>query len=993
MTRPNSAHLSPPVRLLVAAAVLGIALTALAGGAAAPAGPGHATPPQMPVEWELDPRVPLSAEQDAWVETMLASMTLEQRVGQILMVRAFGEFYSEDSSVRTDLETLVRELGLGGVILFRSEVYEGAALLDDLQRVAARAGHLPLIMAADFEWGADFRINGAVAMPTAMAVGATHDFEAAEWMGRSAARDARALGLHWIFAPVADVNVDPLNPVINVRAFGEDPAQVSAMAAAFVRGAQAGGVLATAKHFPGHGDTGVDSHIALPTLNHDIERLRAVELAPFRATIDAGVASVMTAHMAVPALTEDADLPATLSYSILTDLLRNDMGFGGLVVTDAMEMGGISRRWWSGAAAVEAVRAGSDMVLLPPQPRAVHAALVRAVQRGDLPAERLDAAVREVLRAKARLRLTDSPAHDVLRELPSRFGGGEEVDAAQRVADAAVTLLRDDDGILPLDAREWQKVVVVGISDNDSAAPTGDFVAALRGSLAAVESYSIDGRTSGDEAADIVAAAAKARTVVLAVRVRVRTSTGKIALPTRQARFAETLSRLDVPTIVVALGSPYSVSGFEDSSTVLATYGWSRPLQRAAARAITGEIAVRGRLPVSVPGAYGRGDGLARAPLGAALTTRRAAAGEDVESQPDLSQARAALERWVDAGAFPGAVYVVGYENSIIGHGALGRMSVAPDAAPMPENALFDLASLTKVVGTTPVAMLAVQRGYLRLDYAVTDLVPEFAGPGRDAVTVRHLLTHSSGLPAYVEYYRDFDPAALTPEARERILERIYGTDLEAQPGARYAYSDLGIILLGEVLTRALGEPYWDFAEREIFAPLGMSDTGWLPAASERPRIPPTEDDPWRGRVVHGEVHDENAHAMGGLSSHAGLFSTAADLSVYAQMLLNLGTYDHERVLSRSVVAQWRRRQGLPEDSSRALGWDTAWQSQRWGMFSEDAFGHTGYTGTSLWVDPSRDLFVILLTNRVNPTRENTQIIQARVDFHTEVVAAIDRAR
>jgi CubicO group peptidase (beta-lactamase class C family) len=172
-----------------------------------------------------------------------------------------------------------------------------------------------------------------------------------------------------------------------------------------------------------------------------------------------------------------------------------------------------------------------------------------------------------------------------------------------------------------------------------------------------------------------------------------------------------------------------------------------------------------------------------------------------------------------------------------------------------------------------------------------------------------------------------------------------------------------------------------------------MSDTGWLPAEPERPRIPPTEDDPWRGRVVHGEVHDENAHAMGGLSSHAGLFSTAADLSVYAQMLLNLGTYDHERVLSRSVVAQWRRRQGLPEDSSRALGWDTAWQSQRWGMFSEEAFGHTGYTGTSLWVDPSRDLFVILLTNRVNPTRENTQIIQARVDFHTEVVAAIDRAR
>ncbi len=992
MTRPNSAHLSPPVRLLVTAAVLIIAGAALAGGSNVPAVPS-APAPQAAAEWQLDPREPLTPEQDAWVETMLTAMTLEQRVGQILMVRAFGEFYAEDDAVRTDLEGLVRELALGGVILFRSEVYEGAALLDDLQQIAAGAGHLPLIMAADFEWGADFRINGAVPFPTAMAVGATYDTEAAEWMGRSAGRDARALGLHWIFAPVADVNVDPTNPVINVRAFGEDAGHVSEMAAAFVRGAQAAGVLATAKHFPGHGDTGVDSHIALPVLTHDAARLHAVELAPFRATIDAGVASVMTAHMAVPALTGDPDLPATLSHEVLTGLLRDDMNFDGLVVTDAMEMGGISRRWWSGAAAVEAVKAGSDMVLLPPNPRAVHAALVRAVERGDLPPARLDDAVREVLRAKARLRLTDMPAQGVLQSLPANFGGSDEIAASQHVADAAVTLLRDDDEILPLDAREWQKVVVVGISDNNQAAPTGDFVAALRDDLASVESYSIDGRTSGDEAADIVAAAAKARTVVLAVRVRVRTSTGRIALPTRQARYAEMLARLEVPTVVVALGSPYSVAAFTDSSTVLATYGWSRPLQRAAARAITGEIAVRGRLPVSVPGVHGRGDGLARAPLAGGLATRRGAAGDELQSQPDLSAARAALESSAAGGAFPGAVYMVGHENVIIGRGAVGRMSVAPDAPPMPENALFDLASLTKVVGTTPVAMLAVQRGHLRLDYRVTDLVPEFSGPGRDGITVRHLLTHSSGLPAYVEFYREFDPTALTSAARERILSRIYSTDLEAQPGARYAYSDLGIILLGEVLTRALGEPYWEFASREIFDPLGMRDTQWLPGADEFSRIPPTEDDPWRGRVVHGEVHDENAHAMGGLSTHAGLFSTAADLSIYAQMLLNMGVYDHERILSRGVISQWRRRQELPQDSSRGLGWDTAWGSNRWGMFDAEAFGHTGYTGTSLWVDPSRDLFVILLTNRVNPTRENTQIIQARVDFHAEVVAAIDELR
>ena len=993
MTPLYLSHLSSPVRALVGAATLILAGIAVAGSVPVPAVPAAAVGVQATrTPWRLDPRTPLTLEEEIWVEQTLAGMSLEERVGQMLMVRAFGEYYASDNETRQALESLVRDLAVGGVILFRSEVYEGAALLSDLQAISSAAGHVPLIMASDFEWGADFRINSAVGMPTAMAVGATQDVAAAEWMGRASARDARALGIHWIFAPVADVNVDPSNPVINVRAFGEDPDHVGSMAAAFVRGAQAGGVLATAKHFPGHGDTGVDSHIALPVLPHNAARLEAVELAPFRQAIDAGVASVMTAHMAVPALTNDPQLPATLSQKVLTDLLRDDMAFDGLVVTDAMEMGGITRRWWSGAAAIEAVRAGSDMVLLPPQPRAVHAALVRAVQRGDLTEARLDEAVRKVLQAKARLRLTAAPADDVLAALPDRFGGGEEIAGAADVADAAVTLLRDRDGILPLDARTWQKVVVVGVSDSNEPAPTQDLVAELRSALASVQVFSIDGRTRGEDAADIVAAAAQARTVVLAVRVRVRTSSGRITLPERQARYAEMLARLEVPTIVVSLGSPYTVAVFSQASTVLATYGWSRPLQEAAARAITGAIPIHGSLPVSVPGEYSRGDGLVRPALDATLRYRGEGepAGDVV---PDLTAARAVLGRWADAGAFPGAVYAIGYRSEVVGFGAVGRMSSASDALPMREDALFDLASLTKVVATTPVAMLAVQRGYLRLDYPVSEIVSEFAGAGRDGITVRQLLTHTSGLPAYVEFYREFDPTALTPAARDRILERIYSTPLEVTPGQRYAYSDLGIILLGEVLTRALGEPYWEFARRELYAPLGMTDTQWNPPAGLRDRIPPTEDDPWRGRVVHGEVHDENAHAMGGLSSHAGVFSTAQDLAIYAQTLLNLGTYDHRRVLERSTISRWRERQGTPADSSRALGWDTAWESGRWGMFAPEAFGHTGYTGTSLWIDPTRDLFVVLLTNRVNPTRENTKHVDARIEFHNEVVRAIDRAR
>jgi beta-glucosidase-like glycosyl hydrolase/CubicO group peptidase (beta-lactamase class C family) len=986
MTGHHKAHLRPLLRVVAGVLVLLAALAAMTGGRLSEVG---GIPEAAAAETDLlpiDPRIALPAEAAAWVADHLASMSLEEKAGQVLMVRAFGEYYPEDAEQRRELVGLVEDLALGGVILFRSQAYAGAALLHDLQSAAAAAGHLPLIVAADFEWGADFRIDGAVPFPTAMAVGATFDAAAAEWMGRASASDARALGIHWIFAPVADVNVNPRNPVINVRAFGEAPDHVAGMVAAFVRGAQAAGVLATAKHFPGHGDTSVDSHLALPVLSHDSQRLQQVELAPFRAAIDAGVASVMTAHLAVPALTADQGLPATLSPAILTDLLRQQLAFEGLIVTDAMEMGGISRRWWSGQAAVEALAAGADMVLLSPNPRAVHAAVVGAVRRGDLEESRLNDAVRKVLAAKARLGITEKSRALPLEGLPQRFAPASEIAAAQRVSDAAITLLRDRSELLPLDARRWNDVVVVGISDSDTPAPTGAFTAALREPLANVRSFSIDGRTRGDEAAAIVAAAARARTLVLAVRVRLRTSSGTIELPERQARYAKMLADLEAPTIVVALGSPYAAAAFPRASTVLAAYGWSDPLQRAAARAMVGASSISGKLPVSVPGLYPVGHGEAREPLDARL----------VRADPgavDLSDARAALRAAVDDGAFPGATYAIGHRGRIIGSGAVGRMSSAPDASPMPDDALFDLASLTKVVATLPVAMLAIERGALRLDYPVQALVPEFAGRGRGDVTIRHLLTHSSGLPAYVEFFSDFEPAGAGDTARRRVLERIYQTDLTSPPGTRYVYSDLGIILLGEVLTRAFGEPYDAVARREIFGPLGMSDTDWNPSASELGRIPPTENDGWRGRVVHGEVHDRNAFVMGGVSSHAGLFSTANDLAIYAQMMLNLGTYDHTRVLRRSTADSWRRRQNVVAGSSRGLGWDTAFGSDRWGMLSATAFGHTGFTGTSLWIDPPRELFVVLLSNRVNPTRDNTGHVQARVDFHAAVVAAIDRAR
>ncbi len=979
-------------------------------------------PPQLTeLTAPLDPRTPLPPEAAAWVESTLAGMSVAQRAGQVLMVRAFGEYYAADAAQRQELTRQVESLELGGVVLFRSEAYEAAALVADLQRSAAGTGQPPLLIAADFEWGAEFRVGGAVPYPTAMAVGATGDVEAAEWMGRASGRDARALGVHWIFAPVADVNNNPRNPVINVRSFGESPDQVGRLAAAFVAGAQAAGAMATAKHFPGHGDTGVDSHISMPVLRVDSQRLQSVELAPFRDTIEAGVSSVMTAHLSVPAITADEQLPATLSHAVLTDLLRNQLDFDGLIVTDAMEMGGITERWWSGQAAVRALAAGADVVLLPPFPDAVRSAIVRGVRSGELPAARLEEAVRRVLQAKARLGLHREHSQPLLAELPERFAPRSDAVRAEEVAADAVTLLRDRGDIVPLDARRFHRVVVVGISDTNTPVDVATLTGALRRRFGGVVSASIDGRTTGDEAAGILSEASRATTVVMAVRARVRSNQERITLPDRQQRYGQMITGLDVPVIMVALGSPYVVGAFPDAETAVVAYGWSDPLQRAVAAALTGETPWRGHLPVTVPGLYPLGYGLERpaldaslrvagsvAPAGAAdmadatpttpttdasavATAPARASGDDVLSADALEPARAVLQQFVDSQGFPGAVYAVGHRSTLVDLGAVGRMSYDAGAATMPADAVFDLASVTKVVATTTVAMKAVEAGRLRLDYPVQAYLPAFSGGGREAVTIRDLLLHTSGLPPFVTFYRDYDPAAVGPDTRADILRRILATDLESPAGERYSYSDLGIILLGEILDRALGESYESFAMREIFAPLGMSDTRWNPPDSWRDRIPPTELDPWRGRIVHGEVHDENAAAMGGVSSHAGLFSTAGDLASFAQMMLNLGTLDHRRVLSRATVARWTRRQNDPEGSSRAIGWDTAHQSQSWSMFSERSYGHTGFTGTSVWIDPERDLFVILLTNRVHPTRDNTQIRDARVAFHRAIVEAVDR--
>jgi beta-N-acetylhexosaminidase len=911
----------------------------------------------------------------SWVARTLQAMRLRDKVAQLIAVRVDGRFANTRSPEFAALSHEVVENHVGAVVLFAGNVYESAVLLNALQT----RSRLPLLVAADFERGASFRIADTTPFPYQMAIGATGSEDYAYREGIATATEARALGVHWVYAPVVDVNNNPDNPVINIRSFGEDPETVARLGAAFIKGARANGVLTTAKHFPGHGDTATDSHIGLPVVASSRSRLDAVELVPFRRAIEAGVDSIMTAHVAVPEITGDAATPATLSSKVLTGLLRGELGFHGLVVTDAMEMGGITTRYWTGLAALRALQAGADMILLPTDTEVVLDEVIRAVRRGDINEGRIDQSVEKVLEAKSRLGLhrRRTVQIEAIAETVSR---PEDRALAQDIADHSITVVKDERHILPLNPLRPPRILSLVLSSDADSAPGSVFQTEMRRRFAGIRTLAADPRITKEFLDSVSTGVASADIVVCATLVRVVTGKGNVALPDTQRAAFDRLIASGKPVIWVAFGNPYLLPLYPQVAAYACTFSYAEVSQVAAAKALSGAIPISGRMPVSIPGQCGIGAGLQIAPFEmrlqpAAPETKGLAKDAFVETQR-------VLYNCVQEKTFPGAALVVGYRGSMVFSAAAGRLSYEPSSPAVSADTLYDLASVSKVVATASAAMMLAESGRLILNAPVQEYIPEFQGPGKDKVTVEALLTHSAGLPAFAPFYKD-------TQGYEQILNRLYRTPLEYEPGTKSTYSDLGMILLGEVINRASGRTLDRFIGERLFEPLGLKNTLYRPPRALLPRIAPTEDDPWRKRVVHGEVHDENAYAMGGVAGHAGLFSTARDLAVFAQMLLNGGIYDHRRFFSSESIRRFTALHGRPE-FERSLGWSKPSQSSWTGrIFSPAAYGHTGFTGTMIWIDPERELFIVLLTNRVHPSRSNTRIEEARQAVCEAVVRAL----
>ena len=918
----------------------------------------------LPSESTTPIPAPMGQAAEAWVDSTLASLDLGERVAQMFAVRTGGRLLNEDPDVWPRVMDHVSRLGVGGVIFFQGAPEEQAALVNQLQREAP----IPLLVSQDMEWGAGMRLDRASRYPVSMAIAATGDPDLAYEAGYGTALEARAVGVYQVFAPVADVNMNPKNPVISTRAYSDRPDVTAEYVAAFVRGAQDGGVLATVKHFPGHGGTSSDSHETLPVVWASRARLDSLDLIPFQSALQAGVAGVMTAHVAFPGLGDPIDLPATLSSRIVTGMLRDSLGFDGLIVTDALNMEGIVQTGSAADIAVRTVEAGVDMLLMSTDVDSAHAAIVAAVRSGRVSEKRIEASVRRILRAKASVGLHLRPVLD-LGPLDDVLRSGRQRALESIIAQRSLTLVSGS--LTP--ERRGGRVLVVALSerDEDDDLP---FLLRLGRDLPDVtfDLVSVNARSASRNREALIRRARGYSSIITLSLLAASTWEQRAGAAAEYRRLLAGITASGRPQTLVVFGTPYVAAALDPMPRgVLLAWDRSEAMQEAAAQAIAGRLTVTGRLPITVSETLPFGFGIDQASTGVREAVPEAL-GLDSAT---LALTDSLMEAAIHARAFPGAAVIIGRGDAVAFSRAYGRFTYNSGLA-VTTSSPYDLASLTKVIATTTALMLLVDQGKITLDDRVARYVPDFGLKGKDIVTIRHLLTHTGGLIPFRTFHRQ----GMT--SRRAVLEAIFNEELQYEPGTESRYSDFGPIMLALLVEQVTQQPFDHFVRESVFEPLGMGSTGYRTTGRPDPAVVPTEiDDTFRKRLLQGEVHDETAWILGGTAGHAGLFSTADDLSRFASMMAQEGRVGGRVFIRPETVRLFTTRADTTGPSTRALGWDTralpgdgpVSPSSAGTLFGPRSFGHTGFTGTSLWIDPDSGLFVILLSNRVYPTRNNTR--------------------
>lgn len=914
--------------------------------------------------------------EEVTVDFLLDEMTLREKIGQLFFIRAKGYFKNVADDSYRQLASKIKDYKVGGIVFFQGSIYGQAVLTNRLQTIS----EIPLWITQDMEFGAAMRIEETTRLTPAMGIAATQNPDYAYLAGKVTAREAKALGVHQIFAPVLDVNNNPRNPVINVRSFSGNPDTVALYGQQFIEGVQSEGIVSTAKHFPGHGDTDTDSHHSLPVIDHGYERLQSVELLPFKKAIENGVQSVMSAHIAFPRISSNPRLPGTLDPSILDRILVDSLDFNGLIVTDALEMRGISAHYSPGDAVVKALKAGADMMLLSLDEITAIQEVEHAVESGEITEERINQSVRKILEKKKEAELFQSRQTNI-ELLNFKINSPENQQIADEISRKSLTLLKNEHDIIPVRPNEYPRVLVVSVTDTDNDEKGAALADEMRHYHPAVRHRVFYRGISDKEKRNILQNARWADLIVIGAHMYINSS-GKNQFSPSQRQLLHRLPS-QTPKALITFGNPYAVGDLPDAEVQLLAWDGSDHQLKNTAPALFGASAIGGRLPIDIPGAYGMNEGRSLP-----KTTIRFDEPESVGFWADsLYEVDRIMHEAIFDSTFPGGVVTV-LKDGVVAYQKGFGYETYQKLNPVKTSDIYDLASLTKIMATTTAMMKLVDEGKIRLDDKVSSYFSEFKTGLKSEITIRHLLLHNSGLPPFRIYVDKL-------KTRRALVEAVKNEPLIYEPGAAYKYSDLGFILMGEIVKEVTGLRLDKYLRRTFYKPLGMNNTRFNPlnaGAWIASRIPPTEKDTiYRHKTVRARAHDERAYYMDGVAGHAGLFSSGSDIAIYTQMLLNKGSYGGKQYLKPATVERFTKRQS--ELVNRGYGFDRKdeeGESTAGSLASKEAFGHTGFTGTSFWVDPPRDLAVIILTNRTYPYRSyGKQISKIRAEVADAIISSI----
>ena len=918
-----------------------------------------------------------------WADSLMQSMSLDQKIGQLFMVAANGR--DTDEAYYLMIDSLIENYGLGGLIYFQAEPHQHNLLVNRFQSKS----NIPMMNGIDGEWGLSMRIDSLKAFPWNMTLGAIQNEELLYEMGAAMAQECKTMGIHFNFAPVVDVNSNPLNPIINARSYGEDPLNVSNKALALMNGMQESGVLACAKHFPGHGDTDSDSHKTLPVVDHTKARIDTVDLIPFKRLIDAGVASVMVAHLNIPSLDSTENRASTLSPYVVDTMLRQQLNFSGLTFTDALNMKGVSSFYQSGALEVAALQAGNDVLLFPEDIPAAFTAIKKAIQDSLLTEDRINQSCHKILKAKEWLGLTSDVQLDTLNVL-NRAQNDDTEFLIRRLEEGALTLLKNTDEEIPIAELKNQKIAVLTLGNSDSEA----FVNQLK-RYANLHNFD----TGMDEASDF-------DRLIISIHKSNASPWKSYKITDAEKEIIRDFSKKTSVSLVV-FANPYSLLNADylnDVKSVLMAYQNSKTMQSLAAQSIFGAIPIDGKLPVSLTDEFVSGFGLDIEPLKRLKYT----VPEEVGLNRDtLYLIDSIVNDAIDMRATPGCQVLVAKEGKVAYHKSFGYHTY-DSLNVVNEFDVYDIASITKISSTLPLLMQKVDAGTFDVDKRIRKYLSIEDTCSKAKLSSRKILAHHARLWPWIPFYRETltEKGDLNPEIYsdrqigdfqikvahdiymneaylDTIFDRVIHSKMRKDKG--YKYSDLGYYILKEIIENQEDASLKDMVQDRIYEDLGANFMSYHPLEKfDINTIVPTENDTYfRNQLLRGYVHDPGAAMQNGIGGHAGLFSNANDLAKLMQMYLNGGEYAGKRYIEEKTIEEFTSCQYRRKDNRRGIGFDKPVIDDTDGptcdQASPSSFGHSGFTGTIVWADPEHELIYVFLSNRIHPSAENFLLVKENI--------------